>query len=190
MKRKTYLAGDMLNKAAQMLREIEANELRKIDSIDLYSPKDDKSVNDKKNADQEGLAERIFRNDTKAILESEIIVADISQTLGTSIEMGQIAGYNYFIDRLNEIVRKANYEETNEDDFNHSVAQGVKSLLSEIPRKKVYWKTEDVRDTDIPETGFRRSHSYNAYLIGCLLELGGEPKTFEEILEILKTPGK
>jgi hypothetical protein len=62
----------------------------------------------------------------------------------------------------------------------------VITLLHEIPRKTVYWKTEDVRDTDIPEVGIRRSHSYNAYLIGCLLHIAGEPKTFEEILEILK----
>lgn len=184
-KKKLYLAGDMLNKAAQMLRTIEREELEKIEGCEVFNPMDDKSINDKKNATQEGLAERIFAKDTKAILESDIIVADISQTLGTSIEMGQIAGYNYFIDRLWEIV-KNNSNENMTDGNLEGIGSDVITLLHEIPRKTVYWKTEDVRDTDIPEVGIRRSHSYNAYLIGCLLHIAGEPKTFEEILEILK----
>jgi nucleoside 2-deoxyribosyltransferase len=178
MKKKTYLAGDMLNKGAQMLRAIEAEELRKIDKVELYSPQEDKSVNDKQNAVQEGLAERIFRNDTKAILDSEVIVADISQTLGTSIEMGQIWGINYMLERLDKIL-------TNSDDASE-VSTKVSALLREIPRKTVYWKTEDVRDHEHPEVGYRRSHSYNAYLIGCLLAIAGEPKTFEEIIEELQ----
>lgn len=184
--KKLYLAGDMLNKGSQLLRTMEREELEKLSGYQVFNPMDDKEINDKQKAVQEGLAERIFAKDTKAILESEVIVADISQTLGTSIEMGQIAGYNYFIDRLTEIIAKAEDDNGTEEGINRDIADEVRKLLKEIPRKTVYWKTEDIRDHDMPEVGIRRSHSYNAYLIGCLLHISGEPKTFEQILKELK----
>jgi nucleoside 2-deoxyribosyltransferase len=181
-KRKLYLAGSMLNKSAQYLRAEERDAIAELDKFNIFNPMDNKEINDKS---KNPTAEKIFAMDTGAILESEVIVADIAQTIGTSVEMGQIAGYNYFIDRLHEIVRNAKEEEC-VDDFNLMVANGVHRLLKEVPRKTVYWKSEDVRDTNIQESGYRRSHSYNQYLIGCLLEISGEPQTFDEILEKLK----
>jgi hypothetical protein len=62
----------------------------------------------------------------------------------------------------------------------------VHDLMSEIPMKTVHWQTTDIRDTDIPESGHRRSHSLNQYLYGMMLDMGGEAKSFDEILEALK----
>jgi nucleoside 2-deoxyribosyltransferase len=175
--KKVYLAGDCLNKGSQLLRTMEKEEIEKIDGVSLFNPMDAEH-NDKKNTVQEGLAERIFANDTKAILESDTIVFDISQTIGTSVEVGQVAGINHMLHELRKIVFNANNKE--------QVADGVFNLLMQIPYKEVYWKSEDVRDHEIPEYGYRRSHSYNAYLLGALLKISGEALTFEEILEELK----
>ena len=59
--KKVYLAGDMLKKGSQILREMEANQIREL-GYEIHSPKDDKEINDKKNQTEEsnnGLAEKI-----------------------------------------------------------------------------------------------------------------------------------
>lgn len=65
-----YLAGDMLKKGSIMLRNQESKEVREL-GYKVYSPIEDKSINDKSNQSEEsnnGLAEKIVRNDTRGIL--------------------------------------------------------------------------------------------------------------------------
>src|SRR5699024_8287234 len=91
-KTKTYLAGHMLDAGAVMRREWEAEQLRKAGAT-LHVPHEDKSINDKANAVQEGLAERIVANDTKGIIDSDVIVIDAHENgKGTLVELGQIKG--------------------------------------------------------------------------------------------------
>jgi nucleoside 2-deoxyribosyltransferase len=180
---KAYLAGDGLKRGNQLLRSIERDALNGLGTLELFNPWDQADINDKS---KNPTAEMIFAKDTAALLEAEVIVVDVdNNSVGTTSEMGQMWGINYMLDRLAMIVQLANME-WNEDDFNHAVAQGVKALLNEIPHKEVHWQTTDVRDTDIPEAGHRRSHSINQYLYGMMLDMAGEPKKFDDILEELK----
>ena len=76
--KQVYIGGDMLYKGSQLIRE---QEKRDIESVGLkpYAPQDDKEINDKSNQTKEandGLAEKIVRNDTKAMLESDIVIFD------------------------------------------------------------------------------------------------------------------
>src|SRR5699024_2619661 len=94
---KTYLAGDLLSEGAKMRREWEAEQLRKA-GANLHVPHEDASINDKANAVQEGLAERIVENDTKGIIVSVIIVIDAQEdgkgnlvVIGTSKSMRVMA---------------------------------------------------------------------------------------------------
>lgn len=85
-----YLAGDMLSSGQQKQRAEEKQRLEAI-GYNVYSPQDDKSINDKKNANQEGLAERIVKNDTAGIEKADIIVLDyLSHAEGTICELGYI----------------------------------------------------------------------------------------------------
>ena len=87
-----YLAGHMLDAGAVMRREWEAEQLRKT-GANLHVPHEDKSINDKANAVQEGLAERIVANDTQGIVDSDVIVIDAHENgKGTLVELGQIKG--------------------------------------------------------------------------------------------------
>jgi hypothetical protein len=174
---KVYLAGDGLKKGNQILRNMERDRLKEIKTIDLFNPWDQKDINDKS---KNPTAEMIFQKDTNAILNSEIIVADVdNNSIGTICEMGQLWGVNFMLMQLHMI-----YDEADGDP--DLFVNGVINLMNKIPLKKIYWQTNDIRDTEIEEKGIRRSHSYNQYLIGMMLDMAGEPKKFEEIAREVK----
>jgi nucleoside 2-deoxyribosyltransferase len=186
MRKKVYLAGDGLKKGNQLLRGIERDAIRALGNVDLTYVWENKDINDKSKSPT---AEDIQANDFSAMLHSDIIIADVdNNSVGTSVEMGEMNGVNYMLKALHEIISTASdYAET-EEDFNRDVVFEIKSLLSVIPVKTVYWQTSDIRDgATEAETSFRRSHSYNQYLIGTMLMLSGrEPMQFEEIIEELR----
>ncbi|MCY1585605.1 nucleoside 2-deoxyribosyltransferase [Staphylococcus pettenkoferi] len=98
MSRKVYLGGDMLSHGQQMRREFEKKELERL-GFDVYAPQDDDDVNDKVNANQEGLAERIVYNDTAGIYKSDILIFDyLPHAQGTIAEMGYVHGLLQYVD--------------------------------------------------------------------------------------------
>ena len=67
-----YHGGHILNDAMVEYRNKQADQINSIIGIKCYNVLDDKSINDKENAVQEGLAERILKNDFRAMQESDI----------------------------------------------------------------------------------------------------------------------
>lgn len=185
-----YLAGDMLKKGSILLREQEAKELREL-GHKIYSPIEDKSINDKTNQTEEsnnGLAERIVRNDTRGILNSDIIVIEPHENaLGTMVELGQIKGYKDCARELKSILDKVVKSECDDSQAVNRLAMELHFLIKKYD-KKVYPHLEDIRRTNIPETGDRRSWSINQYVYGVCLDLtdGKGLYEWEEILEELK----
>lgn len=87
-----YLGGGMLDIGDQMRRAWERDELRRL-GFKVYVPQDDKSVNDKTNATQSRLAERIVKYDTNGIKASNILIFDyLPHNQGTIAEMGYAQG--------------------------------------------------------------------------------------------------
>lgn len=185
-----YLAGDMLKKGSILLREQEAKELREL-GHKIYSPIEDKSINDKTNQTEEsnnGLAERIVRNDTRGILSSDIIVIEPHENaLGTMVELGQIKGYKDCARELKSILNRLVKSECDDSQAVNRLAMELHFLIKKYD-KKVYPHLEDIRRTNIPETGDRRSWSINQYVYGVCLDLtdGKGLYEWEEILEELK----
>lgn len=185
-----YLAGDMLKKGSILLREQEAKELREL-GHKIYSPIEDKSINDKTNQTEEsnnGLAERIVRNDTRGILNSDIIVIEPHENaLGTMVELGQIKGYKDCARELDRILDELVEGEYNDSQAINHLAIELHLLIKKL-NKKVYPHLEDIRRTNIPETGDRRSWSINQYVYGVCLDLtdGKGLYEWEDILEELK----
>lgn len=166
-KLKVYIGGDLLSKGSQLLRDQEKAELKEL-GFDIYSPQDDKEINDKSNQTQESnnnLAERIFDKDTEAMIDADILIFEVSNNnVGTTAEIGQWA-------MVHRLARKSGNE-----------------LIQRLANKPIFFHTTDVRDTDIPEVGYRRSHSYNQYLIGCVSECNPKGiQTWEEIEQELLT---
>ncbi|WP_207463823.1 nucleoside 2-deoxyribosyltransferase [Enterococcus mundtii] len=156
-----YVGGDMLLKGSQLLREIEKKRLKEL-GFTPYAPQDDEEINDKKQQTEDsnnGLAEKIFNKDTKAMLNADILIFEVSNNnVGTTTEIGQWA----MVHRLAKIV----------DD----------PMIQLLAKKPIFFHSTDVRDTDIPESNWRRSHSYNQYLIGAILEINQKGiQTWEEI---------
>ncbi len=145
-----YVGGDMLLRGSQMLREKEKEDLQAIGATP-YAPQDDKEINDKSNQSEEnnnGLAEKIFYKDTMAMINSDVLIFEVANNnVGTCVEIGQWA----MIHMLHEMHPK-------------------NELLAQLASKPVLFHSTDVRDTDIPEASYRRSHSYNQYLVGALIK--------------------
>ena len=185
-----YLAGDMLKKGSILLREQEAKELREL-GHKIYSPIEDKGINDKTNQTEEsnnGLAERIVRNDTRGILNSDIIVIEAHENaLGTMVELGQIKGYKDCARELKSILDRVVKSECDDSQAINRLAMELHFLIKKYD-KKVYPHLEDIRRTNIPESGDRRSWSINQYVYGVCLDLtdGKGLYEWEEILEELK----
>src|SRR5699024_7810514 len=185
-KRKTYLGGNMTNVGAKLLRQMEREKLEELPNIDLYNPVDNEEINDKSRAPQ---AEDIFKQDTKALLEADTTIFDATGSPGTTTEIGQVWGLNYLIVRLNRILERSRdiYIEGGSEKAREYLFSSLTNLLNEVPFKEVYWHNSDIRNVrGITESGLRRSYGFNQYLHGCLLDMAGEEKTFDEIVKDLE----
>lgn len=176
-----YLAGDMLNKGAQMQRQAEKEDIQKI-GLAMYVPQDNKEINDKTTAVQEGLAERIVRHDTDAIINSDVIVIEpLPQGLGTHIELGQVLGMYDLANMILEIAE--------EEDQSMVMLEKILKLAERTVNKKVYPHYEDIRRVEgITESEDRRSLGINQYVYGACLKLTNGKGFYEwdEIKEELK----
>ena len=180
-----YVAGDLLSEGAKMRREWEAEQLRSL-GANLHVPHEDKSINDKANAVQEGLAERIVANDTKGIIDSDVIVIDAHENgKGTLVELGQIKGMKDMADIVLSSVLDVTNGVLSERDALDLIQADVESVLE----KKVYAHNTDIRRAnDKPQAGDRREYGPNQYVYGTVLDLtyGKGFYDWDEIIEEVK----
>ncbi|MGL6184807.1 MAG: hypothetical protein ACRC1T_05450 [Clostridium chrysemydis] len=178
-----YNGGDMLLKGSRIQREQEKNEMKEL-GFKIYNPLEDKEINDKSAQTEESnnkLAEKIVRKDTKGIIDSDIIVLEpLSHAIGSNIEMGQIKGMKDMAKMIMNIYKNTEYIDDALDE--------IVELCTRTINKPVFTHYEDVRRTDIPECGDRRSWGINQYCYGVCLDLtkGKGLYEWEEILEELK----
>ena len=190
-----YLAGDLLSEGAKMRREWEADKLRSAGAT-LHVPHEDKSINDKANAVQEGLAERIVANDTKGIIDSDVIVIDAHENgKGTLVELGQIKGMRDMAKIILDI--RKSFEERHENDgdwasyndMSQDELDAVYEAAETVLEKKVYAHNTDIRRAnDKPQSGDRREYGPNQYVYGTVLDLtdGVGFYDWDEIIEEVK----
>jgi len=187
-----YTAGDILSEGARMRRAWEAEQLRKT-GASLHVPHEDKSINDKANAVQEGLAERIVSNDTQGIIDSDVIVIDAHENgKGTLVELGQIKGMRDMAKIILDINRR--FEERHEKDGDWATYRdmamdeldAVYEAAETVLEKKVYAHNTDIRRAnDKPQAGDRREYAPNQYVYGTVLDLTNNNGfyTWEEIMK-------
>lgn len=177
--KQVYLAGDLLTYGAQRQRAYEAEELRKAGAT-VYAPQEDASINDKANAVQDGLAERIVRNDTQGIMESDIIVIDAHENgKGTLVELGQIKGMR---DMAQAIIDIYNVDGKPSMKGFYEMVFLAETILS----KKILPHNTDIRRANTSlQSGDRREYGVNQYVYGTVLDLtnGHGFYEFDEIIE-------
>lgn len=185
-----YSGGHILNDAFVDYRDKQHDQLVAIDGIEPYSPHKDASINDKSNAEQTGLAERILANDFKAMQESDVFVFDVlNEGLGTIAEMGIVLGMKHqaqkVVDELIEIEDSVGYLDDAE------VAILAEQLV--ILNKPVLCYCSDIRQGNghIPDHPDRFEFSTNQFLYGCVMSLtnGKGFISWEEVLNELECIG-
>ena len=180
-----YTAGDILSEGARMRRAWEAEQLRKA-GANLHVPHEDKSINDKANAVQEGLAERIVANDTQGIINSDIIVIDAhANGKGTLVELGQLKGMKDMAGIVLSSVLGVTNGVLSERDALDMIQADVESMLE----KKVYAHNTDIRRANSqPQAGDRREYGPNQYVYGTVLDVtnGVGFYDWDEIIEEVK----
>ena len=181
-----YVAGDLLSEGAKMRRAWEAEQLRSLGAT-LHVPHEDKSINDKANAVQEGLAERIVENDTKGIIDSDVIVIDAHENgKGTLVELGQIKGMRDMAEMVLKVVEDARRRGYCTDE---EILNDILDAAHDVLSKKVFAHNTDIRRANSqPQAGDRREYAPNQYVYGTVLELTDNHGFYDwdEIIEEVK----
>jgi hypothetical protein len=178
-----YLGGDIMGFGSNLARQYEYDKFIEMGlPVDVYSPVQNKSINDKSNMTEEEnncLAEKITAADIERLWNSDFVVIEPAQTaIGSMCELGCLFGWKYMCDRLLEIAENA-------EEF---PALAVMEEIKRMSAKDVYCHYFDIRTNHLNEKDWRRSFSINQLLYGMILyvEKNGYIETFDEIMEQLK----
>lgn len=187
--RTTYIAGDIMTRGSQLQR---AEERAKLEAagIAVYNPQDNEDINDKSKLP---LAERIVAEDIKRLFAAtDIVIEPQPHAQGTLVELGIIYGMKALASTM-KMQRDLFWE--NEDlDFYETLdaIDEIDSMIIDgVLAQKVYPHNSDIRRTDSPETGDRRSFSVNQFVYGVVLALtdGKGFYDFDEAVELIKKDG-
>lgn len=153
MAKTIYILGDMLSHGQQLRRAYEKSAFKQL-GYEVYNPQDDKSINDKANADQQGLAERIVANDTGGIENADIIVADyLTHAQGSICELGYIQKLKREKPELKVYVHSTDVRQgtghipTEQDRAEFSINQYVYGVILEITEGRGVQDFEEIRQT-------------------------------------------
>ena len=173
-----YMGGHILSEGMVDYRNKQHKQVEGIVGVSPYSPHKDKSINDKANAEQTKLAERILNNDFKAMQESDIFVFDIlNEGLGTIAELGILLGIKHqaqeTINKLDETADIVRLDFDGNETDEYETLQDEIEELEKIVNKPVLIYCSDIRqghgkgysDPD------RAEFSTNQFIYGMILSL-------------------
>lgn len=164
--KKIYAGGHCLTRGSQMQRKAEAEELRSL-GHELFNPME-AAHNNKASADQTGLAERIVRNDSKAIMWADTVVIEpLSEAIGSNVEVGQMLGLRDLAEAILELDQQCECDR----DF----VNVVRALCQKQVDRKVYPHIEDIRLSAPTGEGYRSTYGINAYTTGACIKLANDP---------------
>ena len=198
-----YLGGDIMTRGSNLARQEEYDKFKEAGIPgEVYSPVQNKSINDKANMTEEEnncLAEKIVAADVERLWNSDYTVLCTEQSaIGTMCEMGILYGWKYMADKLKEIEDKFLNEHQEElqkvtrEDGLEVINELHNKIFKEIERiadKKNYAHYFDIRTNHLNEKDWRRSFSINQFLYGIILAAtadGTLHNSFDEILPLLQ----
>ena len=186
-----YLGGDIMSHGSNLVREEEYNKVMDLGiNAEIYSPVANKDINDKslpgltmeqKIEKNNHLAEEIVKQYCDILWKSNTVVMSPEQNaIGTLVELGILYGWKTFAEYITNAIQKSYNKE--------DVIEKINDIVKDNINRDIYLHYEDIRDTDIPETKWRRSFSINQFLYGVVLylEKTGDFEKFDDILKNLK----
>ena len=185
-----YLGGDIMTHGSNLARQEEYDKFKAAGIPgEVYSPVQNKSINDKSNMTEEEnnhLAEKICEADIERLWNSDYTVLCPEQSaIGTMCEMGVLYGWKYMADKLMKTVNYGIEQEYPQEVILDALIDTIKDIQS----KKNYAHYFDIRTNHLNEKDWRRSFSINQMLYGMILAATADNtlhNSFDEILPILK----
>ena len=185
-----YLGGDIMTRGSNLARQEEYDKFLEAGIPgEVYSPVQNKSINDKSNMTEEEnnhLAEKICEADIERLWNSDYTVLCPEQSaIGTMCEMGILYGWKYMAEKLLK-----SYEYGIQEKYPPEVIlDAIIDIIKDINIKQNYAHYFDIRTNHLNEKDWRRSFSINQFLYGIILAAtadGTLHNSFDEILSILK----
>ena len=186
-----YLGGDIMTRGSNLARQEEYDKFKEAGIPgEVYSPVQNKSINDKSNMTEEEnnhLAEKIVEADVERLWNSDFTVLCPEQSaIGTMCEMGILYGWKYMAQKLNEVYDQHEYD----GNFDYKeMFEEVQAIIDNQLNKKNYAHYFDIRTNHLNEKDWRRSFSINQFLYGIILAAtadGTLHNSFDEILPLLQ----
>lgn len=164
--KKVYIAGSLFNEAEVDKRLKEEKQLREIGFSNIFNPISSPQ-NDKKRLPSSA---EIFWGDTEKILDSDVVVADISNSvdLGVACELGIVWSCNY----INELATNG---------FN------LEQILKIMKKKELITHLSDIRKGTSNQ--YKNNYipwGFNQFEIGMIEDIGVIRDNFKEVLDELK----
>lgn len=180
-----YVGATLSNRGARLQNE-ETKKTLTSAGLKAYLPQDDKTINDKANADPKGLAERIVEKDLRAMNESDMYLFDITETTGTTAEVGYVKGRR---DMASELLKALQCGEDYGTDLEGLSDKLLKLANRELDKPFVATCSDFRRENQTPQEGDRREWSINQMLYGLVLDLT-HGKGFTEFDDLESELGK
>lgn len=172
--KKIYIGGSLFTDK-QIKQRLEEERLLKDKFMDIsvYNPISNDDINDKT---KDPTPKDIFLQDTKKVIESDTIIADLDDVdTGLAMELGVAYGVN-FVKELIEKCLESNVPESS-----------LRDVLDSIPTKKIFATCSDIRQDSTNENGIYKSWGHNQYVVGGIQEMGNIYRHFEDVLEALNS---
>ena len=198
-----YLGGDIMTYGSNLARQEEYDKFKAAGIPGkVYSPVQNKSINDKSNMTEEEnnhLAEKICEADIERLWNSDYTVLCPEQSaIGTMCEMGVLYGWKYMMNKLldkqDEIAKQVFKKEgtwTDQEmiEFKCKAFDTMQDILLNHQAKQNYAHYFDIRTNHLNEKDWRRSFSINQMLYGMILYATKDHilhNSFDEILPLLQ----
>ena len=184
-----YLGGDIMSFGSNLARQYEYDKFLKMGlPVEVYSPVQNKSINDKSNMSEEEnnhLAEKITEADIERLWNSDFVVMCPEQSaIGSMCETGCLFGWKWMAEKLLSLYQES---KVNGEDDEQTLTRIYDELLR-INDKKNFFHYFDIRTNHLNEKDWRRSFSINQLLYGMILYTSetGDFESFENIMERLE----
>lgn len=135
--------------------------------LSVYTPTNNKKINDKETLGNKDIARMIVAKDSEAIINSDVRVFNGELTPGTLIETGQVLGMNDMSSIIMKTIEKM--ESLGHDDT--SIKDTLWNICQYERNKDFVLYDTDIRYHEQPEAGYRRSTFKHQYQRGVGMKL-------------------
>ena len=146
---------------------LKVNDMIEGAGLSVYTPTNNKKINDKETLGNKDIARMIVAKDSEAIINSDVRVFNGELTPGTLIETGQVLGMNDMSAIIMKTIEKM--ESLGHDDT--SIKDTLWNICQYERNKDFILYDTDIRYHEQPEAGYRRSTFKHQYQRGVGMKL-------------------